>query len=385
MSTSVFRTMSPGGAELLATERGTLLKVSGAWTLAHHAALSAQVRVLDGRLDGSTRVELGALDALDTAGARLLHALLGAERVAALLSDDSALPRERRALLKAVADALAEPPAAAASADGSALGDVLADIGEAMVVFWRHLVGLTGFIGLILETALRVAVQPRRWRMTALVANLERTGLDAVPIIALLTFLIGAVVAFLGATVLANFGASIFTVDLVAYSFLREFGVLLTAIIVAGRTASSFTAQIGSMRANEEVDAIRVLGLDPVELLVLPRVYALLIALPILTFVAMLSGIIGGMLVSATTLDISPVLFLSRIHDNVGLIHFLVGMAKAPIFAFLIAVIGCLEGFRVQGSAQSVGEHTTSAVVQSIFVVIVVDAVAALFCMEMGW
>jgi phospholipid/cholesterol/gamma-HCH transport system permease protein len=376
---------STGAAELAAMERGAVLRVSGDWTLAHHGALNAQLAALDGRLDAATRVELGGLGALDTAGAQQLYALLGAERVTALLADDDALPRERRALLKAVADALAEPTVPVASVEGSALGDVLADTGEAMVAFWRHLAGLTGFIGLILETALRVAVQPRRWRMTSLVANLERTGLDAVPIIALLTFLIGAVVAFLGATVLANFGASIFTVDLVAYSFLREFGVLLTAIIVAGRTASAFTAQIGSMRANEEVDAIRVLGLDPVELLVLPRVYALLIALPMLTFVAMVSGMVGGMLVSATTLDISPVLFLSRIQDNVGLIHFWVGMAKAPIFAFLIAVIGCLEGFRVEGSAQSVGEHTTSAVVQSIFVVIVVDAIAALFCMEMGW
>jgi len=376
---------STGAAELAAMERGAVLRVSGDWTLAHHGALNARLAALDGRLDAATRVELGGLGALDTAGAQQLYALLGAERVTALLADDDALPRERRALLKAVADALAEPTVPVASVEGSALGDVLADTGEAMVAFWRHLAGLTGFIGLILETALRVAVQPRRWRMTSLVANLERTGLDAVPIIALLTFLIGAVVAFLGATVLANFGASIFTVDLVAYSFLREFGVLLTAIIVAGRTASAFTAQIGSMRANEEVDAIRVLGLDPVELLVLPRVYALLIALPMLTFVAMVSGMVGGMLVSATTLDISPVLFLSRIQDNVGLIHFWVGMAKAPIFAFLIAVIGCLEGFRVEGSAQSVGEHTTSAVVQSIFVVIVVDAIAALFCMEMGW
>ncbi|HAG73919.1 MAG TPA: ABC transporter permease, partial [Thauera sp.] len=268
---------------------------------------------------------------------------------------------------------------------GSALGDVLEHVGRTMGVFWHHVVGLVGFIGLILETAARVMLQPRRWRVTALVANLEKTALDAVPIIALLTFLVGAVVAFLGATVLADFGASIFTVDLIAYSFLREFGVLLTAIIVAGRTASAFTAQIGSMRANEEVDAIRVLGLDPVELLVLPRVFALMLALPMLTFVAMVSGIVGGMLVSALTLDISPVMFLSRLESNVGLIHFLVGMSKAPIFAFLIAVIGCLEGLRVQGSAQSVGEHTTSAVVQSIFVVIVVDAIAALFCMEMGW
>lgn len=376
----------PGEVELVVAADGARLRVSGEWTLAHHAVLAERVRALSARMGAVqlAQVDVGGIAALDTAGAQLLHGLLGGERVAALVADDDALPRERRALLKAVADALAEPAAAAAAA-GYALGDVLAHVGQTMVVFWRHVVGLTGFIGLILETALRVAVQPRRWRMTALVAHLERTGLDAVPIIALLTFLIGAVVAFLGATVLANFGASIFTVDLVAYSFLREFGVLLTAIIVAGRTASSFTAQIGSMRANEEIDAIRVLGLDPIELLVLPRVYALLIALPILTFVAMVSGIVGGMLVSATTLDISPTLFLSRIEDNVGLIHFWVGMAKAPVFAFLIAVIGCLEGFRVQGSAQSVGEHTTSAVVQSIFVVIVVDAIAALFCMEMGW
>ena len=377
----------PGEIEFVATEGGARLCVRGEWTLAHHATLAERVRALSAQAGAgeAATVDVDGLAALDTAGARLLHALLGPERIAALLADETALPRERRALLKAVADALAEPPVPVVGAQGSALGDVLADTGEAMVAFWRHLAGITGFIGLILETALRVAVQPRRWRMTSLVANLERTGLDAVPIIALLTFLIGAVVAFLGATVLQNFGASIFTVDLVAYSFLREFGVLLTAIIVAGRTASSFTAQIGSMRANEEIDAIRVLGLDPVELLVLPRVYALLIALPMLTFVAMVSGLVGGMLVSATTLDISPVLFLSRIQDNVGLIHFWVGMAKAPIFAFLIAVIGCLEGFRVQGSAQSVGEHTTSAVVQSIFVVIVVDAIAALFCMEMGW
>ena len=377
----------PGEIEFVATEGGARLCVRGEWTLAHHGTLAERVRALSAQAGAgeAATVDVDGLAALDTAGARLLHALLGPERIAALLADETALPRERRALLKAVADALAEPLVPVVGAQGSALGDVLADTGEAMVAFWRHLAGITGFIGLILETALRVAVQPRRWRMTSLVANLERTGLDAVPIIALLTFLIGAVVAFLGATVLQNFGASIFTVDLVAYSFLREFGVLLTAIIVAGRTASSFTAQIGSMRANEEVDAIRVLGLDPVELLVLPRVYALLIALPMLTFVAMVSGMVGGMLVSATTLDISPVLFLSRIQDNVGLIHFWVGMAKAPIFAFLIAVIGCLEGFRVQGSAQSVGEHTTSAVVQSIFVVIVVDAIAALFCMEMGW
>jgi phospholipid/cholesterol/gamma-HCH transport system permease protein len=218
-----------------------------------------------------------------------------------------------------------------------------------------------------------------------MVAHIEQTGLDAAPIVALLTFLVGAVVAFLGATVLASFGASIFTVDLVAFSFLREFGVLLTAILMAGRTASAFTAQIGSMKANEEIDAIRTLGLDPMELLVVPRVLALLVALPMLTFLAMLSGIIGGGVVCAVSLDISPAMFLSLLQSDIGVQHFLVGIVKAPIFAFLIAAIGCLEGFKVSGSAESVGAHTTSSVVQSIFVVIVLDAVAALFFMEMGW
>lgn len=218
-----------------------------------------------------------------------------------------------------------------------------------------------------------------------MVAHIEQTGLDAAPIVALLTFLVGAVVAFLGATVLKSFGATIFTVDLVAFSFLREFGVLLTAILIAGRTASAFTAQIGSMKANEEIDAIRTLGLDPMELLVLPRVLALLVALPMLTFLAMLSGIVGGGVVCAVALDISPAMFLSLLQSDIGVQHFLVGMVKAPIFAFLIAAIGCLEGFKVSGSAESVGAHTTSSVVQSIFVVIVLDAVAAMFFMEMGW
>ncbi len=375
----------PGNAELVADEGGGVLRLGGDWTLAHYRRLNQVVDRLRGRAGEAARVDLSALLALDTAGAQLICALLGSQRVEVLMAEAADVPAERRALLRVVAAALSGQDGGGACRRGSALGDVLEHVGRTMGVFWHHVVGLVGFIGLILETAARVMLQPRRWRVTALVANLEKTALDAVPIIALLTFLVGAVVAFLGATVLADFGASIFTVDLIAYSFLREFGVLLTAIIVAGRTASAFTAQIGSMRANEEVDAIRVLGLDPVELLVLPRVFALMLALPMLTFVAMVSGIVGGMLVSALTLDISPVMFLSRLESNVGLIHFLVGMSKAPIFAFLIAVIGCLEGLRVQGSAQSVGEHTTSAVVQSIFVVIVVDAIAALFCMEMGW
>lgn len=373
-----------GQAELGTAAGTTWLHLRGDWTLAGYTELAAQVEALQPRLAPDVRIDVTGLGAFDTAGASLLHALLGGERVARLLATPAALNPARCALLQAVAQAL-ETPQATPPQRGSALGDVLEHVGLAMVVFWRHLIGLAGFIGATLQATLTVMLRPQRWRITALVAHLEKTSLDAVPIIALLTFLVGAVVAFLGATVLTNFGASIFTVDLIAFSFLREFGVLLTAILVAGRTASAFTAQIGSMRVNEEIDALRVLGLDPVELLVLPRVHALLLALPLLTFVAMISGIGGGMLVCALKLDISPTMFLSVIENHVALRHFLIGMAKAPVFAFLVGVIGCLEGFKVAGSAQSVGEHTTSAVVQSIFVVIVVDAVAALFCMEMGW
>ncbi|THF63750.1 ABC transporter permease [Pseudothauera nasutitermitis] len=375
---------SGGRADFAAASGGSVLRLSGDWTLAHYRPLAGRLAALRAQLRDDTRLDAAALGTVDTAGASLLFELLGPARLRALLADATLAP-ERRALLQAVADALAAPAAEAPRRSGSAIGDVLEHIGITTGVFWRNLTGLLGFIGLTLEAGLRTLLMPRRWRVTSLAANLEKTALDAVPIVALLTFLVGAVVAFLGATVLAEFGASIFTVDLVAFSFLREFGVLLAAILVAGRTASAFTAQIGSMKANEEIDAIRVLGLDPVELLVLPRVFALLLALPMLTFVAMLSGIVGGMLVCALTLDISPTMFLSIFENDVGLRHFLIGLGKAPIFAFLIAVIGCREGFKVAGSAQSVGEHTTSAVVQSIFVVILVDAVAALFCMEMGW
>jgi phospholipid/cholesterol/gamma-HCH transport system permease protein len=379
-------TAKAGQATVVGQDAEARLCVSGDWILAHYDALSERVAAL--RRIGSLPfvVEADALGRLDTAGASLLCTLLE-EHDLTKTHLFAAMPTEQQALLQMVRDALtcsSEPPARRRGW-WQDVADVLEHIGRTMVLVWRHFIDLAGFIGLTLEATSRVLLRPSRWRLTALMAHLEKTAFDAVPIVALLTFLVGAVVAFLGATVLAEFGASIYTVDLVAYSFLREFGVLLTAIIVAGRTASAFTAQIGSMRANEEIDALRVLGLDPVELLVLPRVLALLLALPMLSFVAMLAGMTGGLLVCAVSLDVSPTMFLSILENNVAVRHFLVGLIKAPIFAFLIGVIGCLEGFKVAGSAESVGEHTTSAVVQSIFIVILVDAVAAMICMEMSW
>jgi len=214
---------------------------------------------------------------------------------------------------------------------------------------------------------------------------MEQVGLDAVPLVILLCYLVGAVVAFLGANVLAEFGATIFVVELVSIAFLREFGVLLTAIILAGRTASAFTAQIGAMVSREEVDAIRTLGMDPVDLLVLPRMIALMVMLPVLTFIAMMAGLAGGLSVGAFSLDIPPEAYLNRMQDTFEMRNLVVGMVKAPVFALLIALIGCLEGLRVEGTALSVGERTTSSVVLAISLVIVIDAIAAIWFMYMGW
>ncbi|NMZ39799.1 ABC transporter permease [Pseudomonas proteolytica] len=375
-----------GNAHLDASTQPPQLRVTGDWTLAHYSALKKLSASLDGQYDASTRVDLNGLGALDTAGASLLVELLGPERIEhSSEQTDCSLPAADRALLKTVYRSLNDFCVPVKEPQQNAGIQLLARIGRAVDTVWQDAMTLLGFIGLILETFARGVFRPKRWRLTPMVAHIEQTGLDAAPIVALLTFLVGAVVAFLGATVLESFGASIFTVDLVAFSFLREFGVLLTAILMAGRTASAFTAQIGSMKANEEIDAIRTMGLDPMELLVLPRVLALLVALPMLTFLAMISGIVGGGVVCAVALDISPAMFLSLLQSDIGVQHLLVGLVKAPFFAFLIAAIGCLEGFKVSGSAESVGAHTTSAVVQSIFVVIVLDAVAALFFMEMGW
>ena len=358
------------------------VQIIGSWTLAHYSALTKQLRSAAAGSQAPQQLDASDLQALDTAGAALLIDQLGIDAVRRLLPEATALSPERQALLWAVLEAMdqeapkAEPPAR--------WTDGIARLGESMLSGWQQFVMLLGFMGLTLSTLFSTLFIPKRWRVTALVAQIQQCGLNAVPIVALLTFLVGAVVAFLGATVLENFGATIYTVDLVAYSFLREFGVLLSAILLAGRTASAFTAQLGAMKVNEELDALRTQGLDPMELLVLPRILALVITLPLLTFIGMASGLLGGALVCLLALDISLAQYVI-ILQKVPVQHLLVGLGKAPIFAFLIALIGCLEGFKVEGSAQSVGEHTTSSVVQSIFVVILLDAIAALFLMEMGW
>lgn len=380
--------MRPSANDAYLEWQDARLSLRGSWLLVNHAELARQIARLrqQGDFSGLTpeQIDAGDLAALDTAGAMQLVELLGVDTLRQWLDSGGETNAARKALLEAVLQAETQMPETT-EAPVPRWRAGLAEIGEAVEAVWRQIVSLLGFVGLTLQTLARGVFSPWRWRLTSVVAQLDAAGLRAVPIVALLTFMVGAVVAFLGSTILSDFGATIYTVDLIGFSFLREFAVLLTAILIAGRTASAYTAQLGLMKVNEEIDALRMTGLDPVEVLVVPRVIALLIALPLLTFIGMVAGILGGMAVCAISLDISPSMFISVLHRDVAVKHFLLGMVKAPIFAFLIAVIGCSEGFKVRGSAQSVGTRTTSAVVQSIFVVILLDAVAALFYMEMGW
>lgn len=372
---------SPGKLEF----QNGQLTVSGDWTLPNYGSLKRDVQKATAmELPNGHSVNLATINALDTAGASLLVDLLGARQLHELTELTPGLSSERQELLRLIANAMASPEGEK-SLRSNPITEFLAGVGEKIEDFWHQQRLLIGFTGQILATLASILATPWRWRITSLVAHVHQTGLNALPIVALLTFLVGAVVAFLGATILDDFGATIYTVNLVAFSFLREFGVLLAAILLAGRTASAFTAQLGSMKANEEIDALRTFGLSPIELLVIPRVLAMVVSLPILTFVGMISGIVGGSLVCVAALDISVPQILNILETKVRVVHLLVGLGKAPIFAFVIAVIGCLEGFKASGSAQSVGEHTTSAVVQSIFMVILLDSIAAIFFMEMGW
>ena len=243
---------------------------------------------------------------------------------------------------------------------------------------------LTGYLGIIVHRLLRTLRHPREFRLTALVAHCEDVGFRAVPIVALMAFLIGVVLAYQGSAQLRQFGAEVFVVDLIAISILRELGILLTAIIVAGRTASAFTAAIGSMKMREEIDAMRTLGLDPPTVLFLPRVLALLLMLPILGLIANLMGLLGGALMAWIDLGISPMMFQTRLLEGTDISHLFVGMIKAPVFAVIIGVVGCHAGMRVGGNAESLGRMTSNAVVTAIFAVIVADALFSIFFAKVG-
>ncbi|AMY69530.1 ABC transporter permease [Frigidibacter mobilis] len=343
------------------------------------ASLAATRTLLD--KDGAGRtLDLSGVTVLDTAGAWLL-----ASRQMAAATHGSAFAiiganAAQALLLQTVADALsaAETPAAPRRLHHHA-GDSLADTGKAVTGIAIGIADSLGFLGLVMARLGRTLLHPSRLRLTALVHHMHQAGLNAVPIVALMGFLIGVVLAFQGASQLKQFGAEVFVVDLIAISILRELGILLTAIIVAGRSASAFTAAIGSMKMREEIDAMRVLGLDPVELLVLPRMLALVIMLPVLGFVANISGLLGGGLMAWVELGISPGMFRTQLLNNTDVSHLLIGMAKAPVFAVIIGVVGCHQGMQVKGDTDSLGSRTSRSVVAAIFLVIVVDALFSIF------
>ena len=264
------------------------------------------------------------------------------------------------------------------------LADRFEAVGRLAVSSIKKAMALVGFLGQVVATILGLVVHPSRIRWTAIVHHMQQVGLNAVPIVSLMAFLIGVVLAFQGAAQLRQFGAEVFVVDLIAISILRELGILLTAIIVAGRSGSAFTAAIGSMKMREEIDAMRTLGLDPVEVLVVPRVVALIIMLPVLGVIANLAGLVGGALMSWIELGVSPGVFQSRLASNTGVWHLGVGLLKAPFFALIIGIVGCFEGMQVKGNAESLGHLTSTSVVLSIFLVITADAMFSIFFALMG-
>lgn len=325
---------------------------------------------------GPVVVDGAGVESFDTAGAWAIATLrrrLEAEGVEVRVEG---LAPERVALLETVERSLPERKAGPPGPPGFVVW--LGRLGEAVVNARIATVELVNLLGVVLARFAGIIPHPGRLRLTSVVFHMQEAGLNAVPIAALMAFLIGVVLAYMGAVQLRQFGAEIYVVDLIAIAVLRELGVLLTAIIVAGRSASAFTAAIGSMKMREEIDAMRTLGLDPVQLLVVPRVLALLFTLPMLAVVADLSGLLGGALMSWVELGVSPETFLVRLSD-IDIWHYLVGVIKAPFFAMVIALIGCHNGLKVGGNAESLGRLTSASVVLAIFLVIVLDAVFAIF------
>jgi phospholipid/cholesterol/gamma-HCH transport system permease protein len=349
------------------------LALSGSWTARGIGAIEHQLESL--RVPSKTEaIADGArIVALDTAGAWMLHKLLLRLRDEGTVVTMRGLRPEFAKLLEVVAQHVADQagkPAPAASQSPTALER----IGRSAVAAFDQTVALLGFVG---ESALALAgsvAHPARLRWRPILYNIRSAGFDALPIVGLLSFLLGVVVAYQGADQLRQYGANIFVADLVGLSMLREFAPLITAIIVAGRSGSAYAAQIGTMSVTEEIDAMRTLGIAPLELLVLPKIFALLIALPLLTVFADVLGVFGGMLMARAQLGVGFVEFLDRFVKAVSITAYLIGVCKAPVFAAIIAVVGCFQGFRTKGDADSVGRQTTRSVVQSIFLVIVADA-----------
>lgn len=345
------------------------IRCGGAWTVHGIAGLERRLEGFAWPRQTDLVIDASAVSALDTSGAWVLHRTVRTLEQQGRSVRIQALRPEFETLLHLIASR--EAPGGLRPAP--ALG-MLASIGRDG---WSILLGTAGYLSFVGESfivLLRSVLQPSRIRWRPILHNIQLAGVEALPITGLLSFLMGIVIAYQGATQLERFGANIFIADLVGLSMVRELSPLLTAIIVAGRSGSAYTAQIGTMKVTEEIDALRTIGVVPQELLVLPKMLALIVVLPLLTVYTDVAGVLGGMIMARSRLGVSFEAFLDRLDDAIRLSSYVTGISKAPVFAMIIALVGCYRGFQVTGSAESVGRETTLSVVQSIFLVITTDA-----------
>lgn len=359
-----------------------VIAAAGAWTIRTARSLREDIDGMGASNASSGIMDLSGLEELDTAGALLVRRLHDQMVRAGVVVEMVGTRAEHATLIDRVAAVGEMKPLPTETYHP--LVALVERVGRAACDACTEAADLLYFLGVTTVSAIRSLFRPHRIRFIPVLSHIEHVGLDALPIVGLLSFLIGVVLAYQGADQLRQFGAEIFTVNLLGVSILREMGVLLTAIVIAGRSGSAFAAQIGTMQVNQEVDAMQTLGLDPVDMLVLPRIFALLISMPLLAVFADVMGLIGGGLMVILTLDVSFVQFLERLQDSVSVSTYWVGIVKAPVFGFLIALTGCREGLKVTGSAESVGLHTTRAVVISIFLVIVADAFFSILFSRIG-
>ena len=353
------------------------LRAVGSWTVRTVGKLEPSIDQAISNISGATVIDLSGIENIDTAGAWLLTRLQrGLHEKQSDVSIEGASDNAQR-LLDALSPAEREVPAPPQQI--GVAQELVEAVGRTMYLSWQDFLAGLNILGGVTRGLIKAVPNPARLRITSIVYHVDRTGLRAVPIITLMSLLIGAIIAQQSAFQLRAFGAEIFAVDLVGILVLREIGVLLTAIMIAGRSGSAITAEIGSMKMREEIDALVVIGVDPVEVLIMPRLVALIIALPMLVFLADMSALVGAGLVSWVYIGIPPEAFIDRVRDAVALNTLFVGLIKAPFMALIIGIIAASEGLSVRGSASSLGQHTTASVVKSIFMVIVVDGLFALY------
>jgi phospholipid/cholesterol/gamma-HCH transport system permease protein len=360
------------------------LAAAGSWTAPHAGELERLVDSVVGEASKAKNVsiDMKEVQEFDTFGAWLLERLTRQWTSAGRETVIVGMPEHDRDLLAEMHTVNRAPPAQPKH-ENQIVG-FLAGVGRAAAEFGRGLIVFADMLGAIGVATARVLTRPRDFRFTSTVNQLDRVAWQAVPIILLITFLIGGIIAQQGIFHFRKFGAELYAIDLVGILVLREIGVLIVAIMVAGRSGSSYTAEIGSMKMREEIDALRTMGFDPVEVLILPRIIVLIIALPILTFLGSMAALYGGGLVAWLYGGISPDIYMSRLTEAISLTHFKVGMIKAPFMGLVIGVVACAEGLRVKGSAESLGLQTTASVVESIFLVIVLDGLFAIFFASIG-